>query len=135
MILREIVCTIFYRGIHFFALIECLHSPPLTTITQFFFHCIPPSGWVSNPGGSMVCAMPYHLLFYLVTVRLLSLRASGHVSSGRPCCSRAGLDVTGLERWRVGIHIPGGSSTPCPHPWHIRCYVTVMAKGHHSLPP
>ena len=50
----------------------------------------------------MVCAMPFHLLFDLFQVRLLLLRASGHVSSGRPCCSWAGLDVTGLIGGGVG---------------------------------
>ncbi len=60
----------------------------------------------------MVCAMSFNLLFDLVPVRLLSLKASGHVSSGRACCSWSGLDVTGLGRWRGGGNTQKGFHPP-----------------------
>ena len=96
-----------------------------------------PSGWVTNRRGDIVCAMPFLPSFLgLFPVWLLLWRATGSrlfpsalLSSGGPGCYRF---------WEVlgGVHTRGGySRSPLVPTRGIAHHVTMMANGHHGLPP
>ena len=111
----------FYRGIRFFALTECVHSPPLTTSTKHFNHCTPPRlGGSPTAGGYCMChAFP---LFFPWPVSGLAPSLEGHRLTSLPvgpCCHWEGLDVTGLGRCWVGYTHEGGypHSPLVPHLW------------------
>ncbi len=103
VILRKVVCAAFI-GVSVFRTDRVLTLPSSdydhTPITVPYL-----SLWVGHqPCGKYGMCYAFPPPFGLVPVCLLSLRASGHVSFGQPCCSWAGLDVTGLGRWWGGGH-------------------------------